>query len=237
MVNKTPTRETLHATFLNRSIEQGYRALRDQGYDISRSKCAAFRNRMRSEGIVQDPRDVWTDERIAKVRDLAARGYNSKTIARELDTTRLSILAVCSSRKISLRKGNAVQIPTREQVDELYQNNSMVIAARKMGVADTTFRRWVRYYGLTRPEPVKPAPAPVIAKPSTPKLAVFRRTEIPAPECGPAANAARYLRQQGYTNVYRRGPQEWWVGRGPMAEVDMIARAEEIEARKERLRA
>ena len=234
----TPTTELLTATFTKLSIDQGFQALRAQGYTISRAKCAAFRKGLRAEGIVQDTRDVWTDERIAKVRQLAERGCNSKTIALELSTTRFAIHALCSSRKIKLRKGNAVMIPTREEVDALYQGRSMVTAAGIMGVADTTFRRWVRYYGLTRPEPVAPEKSekPVtLVKPM--RNACYRPADLPPPETGPAADAARYLRYVGYANVYRRSDKEWWVGRGPMAETDMIARAEEVRERKERLRA
>lgn len=235
----TPTPELMHSTFLTHSIDQGLQALRAQGYTISRAKCATFRKGLRTAGIVKDTRDVWTDERISKVRQLAERGCNSKTIALDLGTARFAIHALCSSRKIKLRKGNAVMIPTREEVDALYQGRSMVVAARMMGVADTTFRRWVRYYGLTRPEPVKPAPAekPTISLVKPMRNACYRPADLPPPETGPAADAARYLRYVGYSNVYRRSAKEWWVGRGPMAEADMIARAEEVRARKERLRA
>lgn len=235
----TPTPELLIEIFTKQTVEDGYRILVDQGYTYSRVKCTAFRNALRAKGLAEDPRKVWTDERIEKVREMAGKGCNSKAIAAELGTSRHAIQRLCVTRKIPLRKGNAVQVPTREEVDALYQGRSILAASVVMGVADTTFRRWVRYYGLTRPEPVKPAPVekPSITLVKPMRNACYRPADLPPPETGPAADAARYLRYVGYSNVYRRSAKEWWVGRGPMTEADMIARAEEIKARKERLRA
>lgn len=231
----TPTPDLMRTTFLTNGIEEGHRQLLAQGYTISREKCRIFRAGLRREGAVRDKREMWPEERVAKVREMAAKGYNAASIAHALETTKFAIHGVCTSRGISLRKGATIQIPPRDEVNAVFQGRSLVAGAKIMGVADTTFTRWVRFYGLTRPTP---EPKPEVAKsPTPPRSRSFRIADTPPPESGPAAEAARYLRRQGYANVYRRSQEEWWVGRGPMAERDMIARAAEIEARKGRMQA
>lgn len=235
-----PSQTMLRTVMAANATNEGYLKLREMGYTMSRQVCRDMRNQLRSEGEVKYQRSKWTAERIVEVRKMVAERKSSSHIAFEFDTTPKRVYDLCHRLGIPLTKGAPIKsLPNREKLDAVYQANSIARTAEVFGVSVKTASRWITTHGLKRDEPIEPIRRTVAASPPRAPMrnACYRPADLPPPETGPAADAARYLRYVGYANVYRRSDKEWWVGRGPMAEADMIARAEEVRARKERLRA
>lgn len=230
-----PSAEYLTHVMTQHGTDAGYHQLRREGYDISRSVCGKVRRDLVKQGAVSNPRDAWSDDRLDKVRDLAAKGCTAAAIAHELGTTKFAIHAVCQSRGIMLRKGNTIDMPPIDKVEATFHKfSSMTAAANSLGICEHTFRRWVKHYNIKRVVTEKPPLAPRRSK----RQCGFTYTPTPVTpptETGPLADAARYLRQQGYANVYRRGRDEWQVGAKVMSENDMLARVDEMKARRARL--
>lgn len=229
-----PSAEYLTQVMTKHGTDAGYHQLRREGYDVPRSVCAKVRRDLVRQGAVSNPRDAWSDYRLDKVRDLAAKGCTAAAIAHELGTTKFAIHAVCQSRGIMLRKGNTIDMPPLDKVEATFHKfTSMTAAANSLGICEHTFRRWVKHYNLKRVVTEKPPRAP---KPRRKFGVTYTPTPVTTPtETGPLADAARYLRQQGYANVYRRSRDEWQVGARPMSEKDMLSRVDEIKARRARM--
>lgn len=236
----TPTPELLRATLTKWPIEHGHKLLVEQGYQVSRRDCQRVRKQLVTAGIVKMGwKRKWTPEKIEQVHAMLADGKTAGEIAKHMGVGATSVYDLFYRLKLAQGAKPKRPVPSREELEAVYMSNTLSSTADHFGVHTGTVTRWAMHYGMTRPK-VEPKPKVSRVYKSRSKRqwnTVWKPADLPAIEPGPAADAATYLRQQGYTNVYRRGPKEWWVGRGPMAEVDMIARAEEVRARKERMRA
>lgn len=233
MTNR-PTPEYLTKTMTQYATEPGYHKLRNEGYSVPRSECQYIRNKLISEGAVKSR--TWPEERINQVRALVAEGKTGIEIAKTMGVSTSSLYDLFYKHRISTHKPQTPP-PPREEFAEIWLGSTGVATAQHYNVTETLVTRWARHYGLKRPKPQKkPRIRPSQAKRKfgvtyTP-VAITTPTEI-----GPLADAARYLRQQGYANVYRRSPLEWQVGSRVMTEADMLARVDEMKARRQRLSA
>lgn len=237
----TPTPEHLIETMTKYGTDAGYHHLRREGYDIPRSVCAKARRQLVDQGIVKRY-TRFSDEQVAKVRELAAGGKPSQEIGKKIGATPKQIWDLCNRYDIALKKGPSfLSLPDRDKFNAVYQTCSIAKASEIFGVSPQTGGRWVKALGLVR------EPTQKVEKRTTKKAVQrvdrrrkfgvsFAQTPIAPPtETGPLADAARYLRQQGYANVYRRGRDEWQVGSRVMSEKDMLARVDEMKARRARL--
>lgn len=234
----TPTPELLRATFTQYAVAEGYRILREQGYEVSRAKCRHVRSQLTQEGIVKRDRLVWPDDKVEQVREMASKGLTSTQIADALGVNRHSLYDMCMRRGIAFRKGAPVKrTASRDDVAAAYEGRSMRDAAQMMGVSEHLFSRWVHEHGLTRERPLPPAkPTKPRLVPGTSKRRYWGTSAaLPPSDDSALGLAAMFLRRHGYSNVYRLNHHEWQVGRLVMSERGMLARVEEIKARQARM--
>jgi len=233
MTNR-PTPEYLTETMTQYAAEVGYQILRREGYDIGRNECQRVRNQLIQQGVVKSR--FWNEERINQVRALIGEGKTGIQIAEIVGASTTSLYDLLHRQRMIVSKPN-LPPPPREEFEAIWLASNNVATAEHYNVGKKLVARWVRHYGLKRPKrEKKPRIRPSQAKR---KFGVtYTPVAITAPtETGPLADAARYLRQQGYANVYRRGRDEWQVGSRVMLESEMLARVEEMKARRQRLSA
>lgn len=240
-MSEHPTPEYLAETMTKYGTDAGYHKLRREGFDLPRSACAKVRKQLVEQGIVKR-HTRFNDEQVAKAREMATAGKPSHEIGKALGASAKQIWDLCNRYDIPLKRGpSLLSLPDREKFNAVYQTCSIARAAEIFGVSTKTGSRWVKALGLVRQTTAK------IEKRMTPKALnplkprrkrgyTYTATPITTPtETGPLADAARYLRQQGYANVYRRGRDEWQVGGRVMREQDMLARVDEMKARRARM--
>lgn len=236
-----PSAEYLTQVMTQHGTDAGFQKLRREGYDVPRSVCAKVRRELFQQGVVKRY-TRFNDEQVAKVRELAAEGKPSHEIGKVIGATPKQIWDLCNRYDIPLKKGPSfISLPDRDKFNAVYQTCSIAKASEIFGVSPQTGGRWVKALGLVRERTQK------VEKRVTPKDIRATRakrqcgfTYTPTPvtpptETGPLADAARYLRQQGYANVYRRSRDEWQVGARVMLESDMLARVDEMKARRARM--
>lgn len=227
-----PTPEYLIEVMTQHAGEVGYQILRREGYDIGRNECQRVRNQLIHEGVIKTR--FWTDERIEQVRALVGEGKTGTEIAEIMGATRTSLYDLLYRQRIIVSKPK-LPPPPKDEFEAIWLASNNVATAEHYNVGKKLVARWARHYGLKRPKrEKKPRIRPSQAKRK------FGVTYTPTPmapptETGPLADAARYLRQQGYANVYRRGRDEWQVGARVMLEKEMLARVDEMKARRARL--
>lgn len=227
-----PTPEYLTETMTRYASEAGYQKLRREGYIVPRSECQYIRNKLIREGVVKSRK--WSEESIEKIRALAEEGKSGIEIAKIMGVSTSSLYDLFYKHRISTHKPQTPP-PPRDEFAEIWLASTGVATAQHFKVTEKLVTRWARYYGLKRPpREKKPRIRPSQAKR---KFGVtYTPTPVTTPtETGPLADAARYLRQQGYANVYRRGRDEWQVGGRVMREQDMLARVDEMKARRARM--
>lgn len=227
-----PTPEYLIETMKQYSINIGHQKLRSEGYQISRDECQRVRKRLICQGVIKTR--FWTDERIEEVRTMASKGTSGVEIAKIIGVSTTSLYDLFYKQRIIVSKP-LTPPPPLDEFAPIWLASTNVATAEHYNVGERLVARWARHYGLKRPKPEKkPRIRPSQAKR---KFGVsYTATPITPPtETGPLADAARYLRQQGYANVYRRGRDEWQVGSRPMSEKDMLARVDEMKARRARM--
>ncbi len=229
-----PTPEYLIEVMTQCSINTGHQRLKSEGYQIGRDECQRVRKRLICQGVVKTR--TWTDERIDRVRALVADGKKGVEIAAILGVSTTALYDLFYKQRIIVSKPKAPP-PPRDELEAIWLASNNVATADHYNVGQKLVARWVKHYGLKRPKTEK---KPRIRPSQAKRNCGF--TYIPTPvtpptETGPLADAARYLRQQGYANVYRRGRDEWQVGAKVMSEKDMLARVDEMKARRQRLSA
>jgi len=234
-----PTPEYLIEVMTQCATEPGFQRLRREGYTMSRSQYRDERTRLIGESRIKQRR-VWSAESTEQARQLAAEGKTARQIAKATGTSPKQVYDLLHRLGVAMKLGRAPinrSLPDRDRLAELYAGNTMAKVASIMGVPAKVVSRWIKAHGLEREAPVKVQRH--IARPRLERRKLglaFASAPVPPPtETGPLADAARYLRQQGYANVYRRGRDEWQVGSRPMSEQDMLARVDEMKARRLRL--
>lgn len=233
-----PSAELLTETFTIHSGLKGYHLLRDQGYDVSRRECRKVRERLIAEKAVKT-RATYNDSIVDRVRAMAADGASTRKIAKELDSTTRQIYDLCRRHSIVTPPDYGAECappPDRDKLDAVFQVNSIAKSAEIFDVSINTMKRWIAAHGLKRVEKIKPERRVYQMRATKrPFGRQWTTAAIPAAEHSAANDAATYLRQQGYSNVYRRNRSEWQVGGRVMAEKDMLARVVEIKARRARM--
>lgn len=233
-----PSAELLTETFTTHNSVKGYHFLRGQGYDVTRRECLTVRNQLIAANAIERGK-AYDKSIVEKVREMAAAGATTGAIGRAIGATTRQTRNLCQRHGIKAAfdaTPNAIPMPDRDKLVAALQVNSVTQAGKVFGVSFPTIKRWMGIYGLERVEPVKPARPALPVRPSKrPFGRQWTAAAIPAPEHSAANDAATYLRQQGYSNVYRRNRSEWQVGGRVMAEKDMLARVVEIKARRARL--
>jgi len=238
----SPTPEYLSETVAAYAIDAGYQKLRREGYSITRRAFQKAREQLIAEGLEPKQRSVWNAKTTAIARALIAEGKTSRQIAKETGTSTKQVYDLCHRLGMSLTLGRCPKtrsLPDRDRLAALYAENSIARVAALMNVSPKVASRWIKAYGLVRNEKTK-AQRQVARVPFERRKRGLGFAAAPSPvpnETGPVAEAARYLRQQGYANVYRRGRDEWQVGSRVCSEADMLARVDEMKARRERMRA
>lgn len=245
-----PTPEYLIETMRCHSEKDGYQKLRQEGYDVTQRQCVRIRRELRLSGKVVDTRQVWTDEMIEEVRRLAADAVKAEDIGKAMGRSTEQVYTLVRRLRIPLNKnhGDAISAakglrpaPPREELEVVYREHSLAMTAVAFQASTRVVKRWLAEYGIERPPLEKKPRLPRAPKPRKPKsdrawgVSFKQVTLAPTQENGPVADAARYLRQQGYANVYRRSMTEWQVGARVMLEADMLARVDEMKARRARL--
>lgn len=236
MTNR-PTPEYLIETMTAYSYEAGHKKLIGEGYTISRRECRNIRSGLIADGVAV-VRGAYTEEKCDIVRKMAAQGKTSSKIGEAIGATARQVYDLCYRLNVPLKKGpRVIPLPDRDAFNAVYQKCSIAKAGEAFGVSPKVAQLWVKAFGLTRESSTALEKRAVVLRMAQRRKGVsFVQSIGPSSnEAGPVADAARYLRQQGYSNVYRRSVKEWQVGARVMLEADMLARVDEMKARRARM--